>query len=126
MNGSIVLNKNGGIHFTINDRRRVPEIDWNLWSALPDGDIKKTDHGKPNIQQRHAARLEADLGCVGAAPRCAMHTEQTQQLAMLRMHSWIVAQLSLFRLTGQSSNPLQWAGVDCRQYPVRAMHHSLR
>ena len=55
---AIVLNKNGVIHFTINDRRRVPEIDWNLWSALPDGDIKKTDHGKPNIQprQQHAAR----------------------------------------------------------------------
>ena len=59
---TIVLNKNGVIHFTINDRRRVPEIDWNLWSTLPDGDIKKTHHGKPNIQPRHAARLEADLG----------------------------------------------------------------
>ena len=51
VSGSIYFNRNEHhvVHFTINDRHRSPDIDWSLWKALPDDEIKKKDQGKPNI-----------------------------------------------------------------------------
>ena len=51
VSGSIYFNRNEHhvVHFTINDRHRIPDIDWSLWKVLPDDEIKKKDHGKPNI-----------------------------------------------------------------------------
>ena len=59
--GSIYFNSNkhGVIHFTVNDRPSISEIDWNLWAALPDSEIKSTDHGKPNIHPIEGSERQA-------------------------------------------------------------------
>jgi hypothetical protein len=41
-------NRDGVVHFTIHPYSPVT-IDWSLWNALPDEQVKRKDQGKPNI-----------------------------------------------------------------------------
>ena len=72
-NGGIVegvyfnRNRAGTIHFTINPTSSVL-VDWSLWNALPDKQVKWKDHGKPNIvpdpgmESRALTQLLASVG----------------------------------------------------------------